>query len=212
MNGGIEPRRSTMPTSPTSKLSLSDLMILILATGFGLGCYVMIDNSVYRGQRYFFGLFQPLPGVWSSATLIDRAAGFLSSMLPLFGLWTLAFPIIVWRRPRPTRHRSMRGPGMTACVSVLVGLLIALGVVGISFAMRRAIDGSITLPANFWSRGTLFDNAIIFAGVSVASAWVILFSTGRWHPRPEPIDRLGRALGGLWLLAALVFATRPFLH
>ncbi len=201
-----------MPSSPKARLSLSDLMILISATGFGLGCYVLIDNSLFRGQRYFFGLLQPPTGVWTSAKVIDRLAGFLSSMLPVFGSWSMAIPVVGLRKPRPIRRRTMRGPGMTACLAALNGMLIASGVAGLSFAMRRAIDGSITLPANFWNRGTLFDDAIMFAGVSVASTWVISLAMGKWHPRPDPIDRLGRAVGVLWLVAALAFATRQFLQ
>ena len=201
-----------MPRDPKSKLSLLDLMILIGATAFGLGGYVLIDNSLFRGQRYMFGLFQPPTGGWNSGTVIDRAAGLLSSMLVMFGGLTFAVPILVWRKPRIDRRRSMRGPGTTACVAALVGMFIAPGVAGLSFAMRQAFDGSIKLPANFLVNGTLFDNVIIFAGVSVASAWAIQLATRRWHPRPDAIDRLGRFLGVLWLMAALTFATRQFLH
>ena len=201
-----------MPRSATVKFGLADLMILISATAFGLGVYVLIDNNVFRGQRYFFGLFRPAPAAWNSALVVDRAAGLLSSLLPLFGVWSTAIPILGMRRPRPTRRRWGRRPGMTACVAALTGMALAVGVAGLSFLIRWAVDGSMKTPANFWQRGVLFDDSIVFAGVSVAATWASLLATGRWRPTPDALDRLGRSLGVLWLAAGIVFATRQFLQ
>ena len=39
------------------RLSLADLMILVAMTGVGLSCYVFVDNGLFHGQRYLFGLF-----------------------------------------------------------------------------------------------------------------------------------------------------------
>ena len=197
-----------MPAPTGQRLSLADLMILIGATGFGLGCFVLVDNNLFGGQRYFFGLLERPPGGWTSARILERTAGALAAMLPLFGGWTFALPILVARRPRPTRARWSRRAGLSACLAALAGMVTCAAAVALAFGLRWAVDGSIRPSPNFWSRGTLFDDLIIFAGVAVAATWSLQIATGRWRPSPDAIDRIGRSLGLLWLAAGLVFAAR----
>jgi hypothetical protein len=201
-----------MPRVLSPKFSLADVMVLIGATGFGLGGYIVLDNQIFSGKRYLFGLLEPPPRGWTSILMANRAAGVLASMLVLFGAWTFALPILGLRRARPIRRRINRGPGMTACLATLAGMATAIGVGGFSFGLRQVVDGSITLPANFLSRGLLFDNMVIFAGVGVTTAWAVLLATSRWRPTRDGFDRLGRFLGGLWIASALVFATRLLLQ
>jgi hypothetical protein len=42
------------------------------------------------------------------------------------------------------------------------------------------------------------------AGFAVAGAWLALALGGRWRPEPSWIDRLGRAVGWLWIAALMV--------
>jgi hypothetical protein len=201
-----------MPRDLSPKFSLADVMILIGATSFGLGGYILLDNQIFSGKRYLFGLLEPPPRGWTSILLANRAAGVLSSMLVMFGAWTFALPIMGLRKAQPVRRRLNRGPGMTACLATLAGMATAVGAGGFSFALRQVVDGSINLPGNFWSRGLFFDNMVIFSGVAVTTAWAVLLATGRWRPTRDGFDRLGRFLGGLWIASALAFATRQLLQ
>jgi hypothetical protein len=45
-----------------------------------------------------------------------------------------------------------------------------------------------------------YENAI-----AVAIAWAVLWRSGNWRPEPTWIDRLGRALGVIWIGSALLF-------
>jgi hypothetical protein len=47
-------------------------------------------------------------------------------------------------------------------------------------------------------------------GLAVASVWLILILSGRWRSHPDWIDRLGRGLGALWMLWALVEEIEPW--
>ncbi len=190
------------------KTTLADLMILIAATSFGLGCYVLLDNSISGGQRYLFGLFERPRAGWTSSAVADRMAGAVATMLPVFGGWTFALPVLAARRPRPHRRRLARGPGLTACVASMVGILASVGVTGLAIALRWFVDGATTLSNNFWFRLPILDDLVIFSGVAVASAWGSKAVAGRWRPIPDLVDRAGRFLGLLWIVAGLAFALR----
>ena len=40
-------------------------------------------------------------------------------------------------------------------------------------------------------------------GLAVLASWVTLVAGRRWRPEPSWVDRLGRALGLLWVLLGL---------
>jgi hypothetical protein len=37
------------------RLSLADVMILVGTSGVSLSIYMLLDNGLFNGQRYFFG-------------------------------------------------------------------------------------------------------------------------------------------------------------
>jgi hypothetical protein len=47
-------------------------------------------------------------------------------------------------------------------------------------------------------------------GFAVAGAWLSLLLAGRWQSEPSWVDRLGRAIGWLWLVLALVIWLRCY--
>ena len=198
-----------MPMPDRDKLSLADLMILIAATGFGLGCFVLVDDGLFGGGRYVFGLFRPW-GSPNASTILDRARGVLSLMMVAFGGWTFVLPILARRRPRPIRRRVVRSAGLSACVSAIVGVGAVALPMALGFLLRW-LEGRTTLQPNFGSTVPILESVFTFPGVAVAATWTSQRLAGRWWTIAHPIDRIGRAIGVLWISATLAFATRLFL-
>ena len=46
---------------------------------------------------------------------------------------------------------------------------------------------------------------------AVAAAWLTLALTGRWRPRPDWLDRAGRALGTFWIAIVPLIWLEAFL-
>ena len=58
-----------MHQATRSKLTLADLMFLIGANSVSLACCILIDNNLYGGGRYFFGVFDWSAKNWNSPFL-----------------------------------------------------------------------------------------------------------------------------------------------
>lgn len=196
-----------MPASNRPRLSLGDVMILIASTGLSLALYILLDNGLFKGQRYFFGLFGPSAG---SNTLdwISRIGGALSILLILFGGWTLVLPVLLLLRDRPSWRRLSRQPGISACLAVVTGMVVWAVVASSTLWLRDQIEGHPGWPPAFWIRSPVFDGLIVCAGISVAAVWMVQILTGRWRPDANGFDRVGRCLGVLWFTVGATFAVR----
>jgi hypothetical protein len=193
------------------RLSLADVMILVGTSGFSLSIYVLLDNGLFNGQRYFFGIFQDSTGL-NALQLISRVGGALSMLLILFGGWALVLPVLPLRNCRSQWRRLSRQPGISACIAVDMGMLVWATVACVTLWLRDVIQNHAPLPPAFWVRSPVFDGVIICAGISVAAVWVVQIVTGRWRPGAHAFDRLGRCVGALWFVVGAVFAARLLLN
>jgi hypothetical protein len=109
---------------------------------------------------------------------------------------TLAFLPIRLRRPRPSRRRLMLQPGMAACCAVAVVTAID-ATAWMSYSIGLPPEYGTEMLARFWRL------AWGHPGWGVAATWLGLALARRWRPEPGWIDRLGRALGVLWLTTLL---------
>jgi hypothetical protein len=201
-----------MPPANQPRLGLGDVMILVASTGLSLSIYILLDNGLFSGQRFFFGLFRETSGGLSTLELISRVGGALSILLILFGGWTLALPFLPLRKHRSQWRRLNRQPGISACLAVAAGMLVWTAVACTTLWIRGVITGHAPLPPAFWIRSPIFDGLIICAGTSVAAVWVVQIITGRWRPGANGFDRLGRGLGILWFAVGATFAARLLLN
>jgi hypothetical protein len=91
-------------------------------------------------------------------------------------------------------------PGMTACGMAALGMAVA------AFLLFLVL----TIPGNW--RGApmlllrLMPLTSYMSAVPVAAAWVFLAVSGKWHPVPTWIDRLGRFLG-VWLVFVVLLTS-----
>jgi hypothetical protein len=197
-----------MPGTAARKFNLVDGMILVAATGFSLSCYVLLDNAVLGGQRYIYGLFARWPSRWNFFMALDRATAVSTILLPLVGGWTLVLPILCLRNSRGSWRRLGRQSGVLASLAAIAGMVLCAVVAGSAFLLSWWIDGTPLPPSR--SRGwvILLDRLVFCTGLSVAAVWLTQAMTGRWRRSADWLDRLGRCVGGLWLVAGLVFAVR----
>jgi len=115
---------------------------------------------------------------------------------PTAAALTVAFLLIRLRRPRPRFRRLMRQPGMAAGIAAASAMMVGVLLIPAVFAL-------VGVPA--WEglyRGwflTIFEPA----GGAVAAVWLFLALARVGRPEAGWIDRLGRALGGFWIVAFL---------
>jgi hypothetical protein len=198
--------------SPTPRLSLADVMILVATTGISSSIYILLDNGLFSGQRYLFGIFRGPPATSNMLEMISRAAFALSMLLVLFGGWTLVLPVLPLRNYRSRWRRLSRQPGISACIAAGAGMVFWAAVACVTLGLRHWVENSPGLPPAFWIRSPAFDGLIVCAGTSVAAVWIVQIVTGRWHPNANGFDRLGRGLGLLWVAVAATFAGRLLLN
>jgi hypothetical protein len=107
----------------------------------------------------------------------------------LIGL-TLAFLALRLRRPRPPLRTLLRQSGMVAVLAMIFGLFLGTGLLLYAFPGR--VDSFTAAP--------------IAIGGSVAVAWTVLVLGRLQEPDPGWVGRLGRLLGSVSIVAALLFA------
>jgi hypothetical protein len=146
---------------------------------------------------------------------------------PYLMAWTLAFPILRLRRPRPPWRALSRQPGMMACSVATLVLLVQLSAIILAWALAWLWVAIGPVPApTAWSLGATVRDASplvdlgfsIYAGFGasawaaegIAGAWLIMALGGWWRPEPSAIDRLGRALGAIWIGLMVLYVTGSF--
>lgn len=173
------------------KFTLQDSLILIAATAPGLLAF-----RVFRSNIAF----------WPTQGMMELALKILFLMLPCVLSWTLVLPVLRLRRPHTLDWR--REPGMVACLAVAWVLGLLALVIGAYVLLLWMIEVPIR-----WSEterdwiinmmGSLFLCSPIFAG-TVAFSWKSLTRGGHWRAEHTWIDRAGRVLGAIWIVAGLI--------
>jgi hypothetical protein len=225
-----------MNTPPPRKLDLRDALILVMATAAGLAFYrataprvakdVSTENPTVRCYVIPPSWVPPLGLEWPSPGGGSRVRGVIAAARPFLVAWTLAFPLLRLRRPRPGWRELARQPGMVACgISTLVLMALLLGISlesalsswvgpgataatapGLASPISPGSPGPgaatpITEPPLAAMRSALLLRAssVDFAAHAIAGAWLIMALGGWRRPERSGIDRLGRALGAAWI-------------
>jgi hypothetical protein len=109
------------------------------------------------------------------------AFAFLSGMAPAYVLLRLM-------RPRPPLRALLRQPGIVAALAMIFGLFWVTGCLFILFPEK--VDSMTAAP--------------IAVGGTVAASWLVLALSRQWKSEPGWVDRLGRILGVVAIVTALV--------
>ncbi len=164
-------------------------MILVGATAVGVW---HVQNEVGDQGRFpLFEGFHPFL-LWMFAEEWARL------LWPSLVCWTVALLVIRLRSPRP--RRLFARPGMVACSTVVLILLVeAIWLPMLLWVMARHGVGD-ELPMIVMR---CYSNGVPILGLGVIVAWSTLLVNRRWCPEPSGIDRLGRVVGCLWIAATL---------
>ena len=188
-------RSRTMPRPFT----ISDGMLLIAASAAGLAW----SGSAWKQLGApFQAMATEWAGVWERLTVLAALS------LPLLTGWTLTIFVLIWRKPRPRWRRASRGPGMTAALAAMVGLAT---IAAIYLALLGREGMRTNWSPELWDElagGLLqfFAMASPLVGFAVLVSWVIQAIQGRWRAEPTWIDRFGRLLGMLWMVAGAILS------
>jgi hypothetical protein len=175
------------------RFTLSDLVVLIAAAAFG------------------FALLKP--ALSSLAARPIRLTGGAAEYAIFYGLLfgtpvliasSLTLVALSLRPPRPPLRRLHRWPGFVVNAS---------GILGVSVILVHYLGQTIIDPSRFsgtymhvLSTGLPGD-----VGYFVLGSFLPLVLRGQWRPRPTWTDRLGWAIGVLWVAMALLTWSRLYL-
>lgn len=180
-------------TATHRRFTIGDGMVLIAATAIGLAW----ASQAWRVFQTDDRAANPWDLVWRRT--IDGVA----LALPCVLAWTLAWIALRLRRPRPSWRRVSRLPATTALMAAMLSLAVMVPFGGAMVAnalMRERTGGAFwrELPAALIE---LLAMATPFVGFVVLISWLLLAVQRRWRCESSWIDRTGRALGMLWILA-----------
>jgi hypothetical protein len=206
----------TSPARPrmTRSFRISDGLVLVAATAFGLAGYRFWLSVTKNGLRDLWPTGNEnesaLGGLWHGAV----GAIPVSSILLLS--WTTAVLVLRLRAPRPRLRRLWCQPGFLACAAAVfvfvwkclgVGLLAAAEVLTASPAQLSKISYGSLLSE-------LLHAMLIYAfapqanvGGAILLLWLVTSASGRCRPEPSWVDRSGRMLGVVWVGISLLSAT-----
>jgi hypothetical protein len=167
-----------MAMDARSRFRIVDGMTLIaaVAAGFGLIRFVREMDAMFR-------------------TAIAPGAGWHCPLaLPLS--WAVA--ALGMSRRGLARRRALRAPGVLACTAVMVAsAMMAASVAPIGGSFRGLVSSHTWREIALWSA----DPELL--AVAVVATWATLAVNRRWRPRCDWLDRLGIALGLVWIGSAL---------
>jgi len=185
----------SMTPNPSHKrnVTLIDVVVLGAATAAGF--------AVFRALRIDLAMHsRPVGESWPSR-MADQA---LLSIVPFLITWTLAFPFIRLRAPRPPLRRLARQPGIAGCTAASVGIIYELtwmALIARKHGLQLAINRGL-VPAYSGFLRLTGDLVSLW----VAAAWMVLALGGWWRAEPRWVDRLGRLLCLAWIVTRLVEA------
>jgi hypothetical protein len=172
-------------------------MILVAATAAGLA-YLRQTAEGYDNFRRNICINAPVAGwiaggCWVATTLLTA--------------WTVAFLVLHARPPRPGRRRLARQPGLIACGAAGLSVMVALTRSGMADVLQYHYMDRAPVLMNFGRIWNLLDTVTYLAGPAVIVAWAVLIYGRNWRPEAGWIDRLGTALGALWVAEYLASHT-----
>jgi hypothetical protein len=187
---------------PWREFRLLDAMILVAATASGCGVMKWLNRGALRDlYAQCWDLLREGPG--DNLAAVGQSILILADlMMPLVAMVMLAFIAMRLLGPRPPFRRLARQPGIVAaCASCLASVLIGLPVIFVAL-----VAGWDDVSEWFVAEEQVM-LVTMCGGLAVLVSWVTLLLSRRWRAERSWVDRLGRAIGVFWIMAALPVAT-----
>jgi hypothetical protein len=176
-------------------------MILVAATAVGFAWMTWQMDAL--GFSFADVIDEAGPSIRESAggglpavlhEVLRLAGGFCSVTTPVCAMWTLSLIPLRLIGPRPRRRRLGCQPGfLGACAANLA--IVFFGVLSAVVLARGERSEDLTAVLLVFAAPT-------YIGLAVSASWLTLFVGGRWRAEPSWIDRVGRAMGAIWIAEA----------
>src|ERR1017187_7803437 len=101
------------------RISIGDGLLLIAATGIGLGAVRYVVINMLRGQTSLLDIFSSPRGGWTTFDVLRRAQDLLVALLPFVGDSKIVLPGLRLIQQRFSREHLFLQSGMTACGSAM---------------------------------------------------------------------------------------------
>jgi hypothetical protein len=184
-------------------------MLLVIAAAVGLWRNQVVRHSAFP---------------WTTVKLHFSVEFALILVMPHVAATTVAVVTMRMMKPHPSFRRLGCQPGALACLVASAALLL----IALWFATTMTTGRALAFTQNVTrlpnggviaSGGVLrFPDAgrwlIVYGdrvGFTVAGAWLYLSLAGLWRSESTWIERLGRAMGGLWIILAVALWCRSLL-
>lgn len=181
------------------RFTISDFMILIVI----FAVWFFYIRWFFESNRY---IVRPRHRMY---------ANYWGVFLSLLFWSSVALLILRMRKPRASVLRISRQPGFAACVAVVVCFLTHNLVYGVNalVTLSRLPDRG-TMPRLQNITRNMIDGALSTYEVAsgIMLLWFYLAVSGRWRAEPSWIDRSGRLVGILWLIALVLNWVEFYLH
>jgi hypothetical protein len=193
-------------------ISVADLLTLVGTAAVGMGCLLAVDRTLLGNSLTRVWVLGRLGAPWDPAAWLVDTKDVLAYVLPLLGGWSAVLPLLRLRDHRPRLRRSLRQPGIVACLAAWAGAAWGGLAMVVAFGLWQTRPGASGTMAAFWrwAREFLAGQMVGMAGLAVAAAWLGVALAGRWRRPEDWFDRLGRILGWGWIGAGFVWAMADY--
>lgn len=185
-----------MDAAPT-RFKMRDAMILIAATGAGLG----LSRGVWLANEKMLGPNRQSPGPWVDYVRFGAA---VTATAALAGCLGIALFVCSTLSDRRSLRRKLAAPGF---IPPFVLLLESFAeVIYYTPTWMWVATGHSSHIAG-WIDARLVVHHIIGErpGALIAAVWIVQWINGRFRPETTWLDRSGRALGIFWIVLPLIW-------
>lgn len=171
-------------------------MVLTAAAAF---CVGFCRDSLH-GIRYMIRIYPVRSQIQAFTYWQDLLCYAIRTQLAVLMPFSVATFVLRMRSPRPRRSRSLRQPGTTACVTVIVvavGNACALLATATYMSVFGKGEHQFRIVMHYFI--ALYNPAIPVGSV-IMGVWLFQAVYRRWQSDPSWVDRVGRSLGVAWIL------------
>ena len=157
-------------------------------------------DDQYRGGSLFMIHFVPGQVPPDRTDPVNYPAGWLGVMRVeadlAIGLLAGSAGLILVNAARGRQvRRCWRRPGAVACGAIVAAMVFCTA----GEALAAAQQGRWPWMSPWNPFLNAWPNYELRIGLAVSGAWLVLAVMGRWRAERSAVDRVGRAIGGLWL-------------